>query len=107
MDKSNEKPVLSIRIDADLLKRIDAICEATSVGRGEIVERCILMGLTDEEEFVDWIKSPIKGPILELLARKSVIAKLLGFEFSKTQAKVVHNVRAKRKPPVKASPREA
>ena len=35
-----EKPILSVRIDADLLEAVDAMAEKADCGRAEIVERC-------------------------------------------------------------------
>jgi hypothetical protein len=104
----NRKPILSVRIDGELLARIDALCERTGVGRAEIVERCIVVGLDDEEEFVKWLESPIKGPVMNALLHPKVLNMLFklvpGYGVDETQQKVRKNVREKRKGGPKGSP---
>lgn len=72
-----EKPILSVRIDADLLKRLDQMAADADVGRAEIVERCLSIGLYDQESFVAWLKGSVSGPVLQLITHPTVLKALM------------------------------
>jgi hypothetical protein len=95
-----EKPILSVRIDQQLMERIDALCDRTGVGRADIVERCVMVGLADEEQFVQWLESPVKGELINWLTHPQfvkLIIKLVGggFEVDETQQRVKENLRSR------------
>jgi len=97
---TDRKPVLSVRVDDALLKKIDALVERTGVGRAEIVERCLAVGLQDEEEFVAWLESPVKGPFASLLTHPAFLEwafRGTRYEVDKTQQKVRKNVRERQR----------
>jgi hypothetical protein len=83
---SGEKPILSVRIDPELLRRVDALAKVAGTGRAEIVERCLLQGLVDQEELVGWLKNGVTGPVLELLTHPAVLKVLLAFDRSGVDA---------------------
>jgi hypothetical protein len=103
MNMSQQKPVLSVRIDQVLMDRLMALEDRTGVGRAEIIERCLLIGMEDEKEFVKWLESPIQGPLVQLLTHPKVLKILLSsvfgpkMEIDQVQQKVTRNVREKRK----------
>jgi hypothetical protein len=72
-----EKPILSIRIDAGILRRVDELAARADVGRAEVVERCLSIGLFDQESLVEWLKNPVVGAVFNLL-RYPVVVKALG-----------------------------
>jgi hypothetical protein len=43
---------VGVRLDEELVKRIDAIASETGSSRTEIIESCIVIGLKEEENFV-------------------------------------------------------
>ena len=87
-----EKPVLAVRVDQGLLDRLDALAEVAEVGRAEIVERCLELGLMNSEDFVEWLRSPVKGPLVRLLTLPvllPLVAKLFAdVEVSETAMKL-------------------
>jgi hypothetical protein len=76
-----QKPILSARVSQDLLDRLEKLAELAEVGRAAIVERCLELGLMESEEFVDWLKAPIKGPLVRLLTLP-ILAPLIAKCFS-------------------------
>lgn len=99
---SKEKPILSVRIDQATMDRLDQLVERTGVGRAEIVERCLSVGVEDEEEFVEWLESPTGGPLAALLLHPKVLKAILALTggrriVNETQQKVKNNLSAKRK----------
>lgn len=103
---SEQKPILSVRIDQNVLDRLDELVERTGVGRAEIVERCLSVGIADQEQFVSWLESSVKGPMLSLLMHPTVLNAIISLtgsgEIDETQQKVARNVRGKRKTPAHA-----
>ncbi len=104
-----EKPILSVRVDHQLLERVDALCERAGVGRAEIIERCIMVGLADEEEFVEWLESPVKGEVIHMLTHPRLIkfiASLIGDDrgLDETQLKVRRNIKSKKQSRGKSLP---
>lgn len=73
MDSEKQKPVLSVRVEPDLLRRVDELTELAGVTRAEIVERCLSLGLANQEELVEWIKAPVKGPLVQLLTHPAIL----------------------------------
>ncbi|HZZ44041.1 MAG TPA: ribbon-helix-helix protein, CopG family [Tepidisphaeraceae bacterium] len=97
---SERKPVLSVRISQDLMDKLVKLEERTGVGRAEIVERCLAVGVQDQEEYVEWLESSWKGPILSLLMHPKVAKAMMsmtGNELDETQEKVRANVTDRRK----------
>jgi hypothetical protein len=102
MSMSQHKPVLSVRIDQDLMDRLIALEDRTGVGRADIIERCLSVGLDDEEGFVKWLESPLHGPLAHLLTHPKVLKALipllaLGRTVDPVQQKVRAGVREKKK----------
>lgn len=85
-----EKPILSVRIDADLLERVDRLAAEADVGRAEIVERCLRLGLGNQEELVEWLKTPVQGHITQLLTHPLLLTALKTFvgELDETSLKI-------------------
>jgi len=83
---SENKPKISISLDADLLRRIDAACEARNEARSAFIERVLENEIEGEETFVRDMESPIwRGLITALAKSPSVtmaIAKVVGEELS-------------------------
>jgi hypothetical protein len=95
-----EKPILSVRIDGDILKRVDALAQLAEVGRAEIVERCLTLGLANQETLVEWVDSPIKGAVGQLLTYPTIakaILKFLGDEVDETSMKIRQGAVKKRR----------
>jgi hypothetical protein len=93
-------PVVSVRIDRELLKRIDSICDRAGVSRAEVIDRCLYMGLANEERFVKALATPLIGDAIRLLTPPGVIDrifKVFGGHMDETQKKIRRNVRPKRK----------
>lgn len=83
-----------------MLDRLDLLCERTGLGRAELVERCLTVGLTDEEELVAMLESPLKGPLLRLLLSPGVLKQVFGMpegQIDPTQQKVRGNVSRRRR----------
>ena len=97
------KPVLSVRIDQKVMDRLVDLEERTGVGRADIVERCLTVGMENEEEFVKWLESPVQGPLVHLLTHPKVLAVLMTtffgpkMEIDQVQQKVRAGVREKKK----------
>ena len=97
-----EKPILSVRIDAELLERVDEIAELAHVGRAEVVERCLWIGVVDQEELVSWLKNPVVGPLVRLLSHRFFL-KAVGLVLrnadwaDKTSVGIVDGVKKNRK----------
>lgn len=97
---SREKPILSVRVAPELLERLDKICEKSGCGRAEVVERCLVLGILEQEDFVEWLESSVKGPILELMMHPKVakaIFALAGGEPDESAMKIARGVRANKK----------
>src|SRR5262245_10772889 len=97
MDNRNEKhkPVLSVRVDQKLLEWLDHMCERTGVGRADVVERCLSVGLAYEEQMVQWLEAPIHGPTAILLSFPGLaraLVKLTGGEVDEVEMKIRENV---------------
>lgn len=96
---SEPKPVLSVRIDDEILRRLDQLSERTGISRAEIVERCLAVGIVDEEEYVKSLESAITGPLMQMFMRPRVmkmVLDLLGEKVDETQMKVAENIRKKK-----------
>lgn len=95
------EPILSVRIDPVLMKRLDALVARTGVSRTEIVVRCLSVGLADEESFVRALENPLHGAIAQLAMHGSVLKVLFaltgGGEVDETQRKITRNIRKRRK----------
>ncbi len=95
-DKS--KPVLSVRVDAELIERIDKLVEKTGVSRADVIERALAVGLNDQEWFVADLQGAVRGPLLELLMSEkflNVVFSLTGEVTDANQMNAIRNVRAK------------
>ncbi len=69
-----EKPILSVRIDADLLARVDEMADLAGVGRAEVVERCLAIGLVNQEKFVKVLKNPVANAVYDLITLPKIWA---------------------------------
>jgi len=102
-----EKPILSVRIDADLLKDVDALAEKAGVGRAEIVERCLSLGLAQDSQLASWLEGKISGPFFEFMTQPRVlkaVLRLIGDEVDPTVLKVRQGAIEKRRGTGKAKP---
>jgi hypothetical protein len=100
-----EKPILSVRIDADLLKRVDKLAEEADVGRAEVVERCLALGIVNQEELVQWLKSPVKGPVAQLMSHPAILGfflSLAGEQYDEITQKLRAGVIRKKKEAARA-----
>jgi metal-responsive CopG/Arc/MetJ family transcriptional regulator len=105
-----EKPILSVRIDQKVMDRLDMLCERAGVGRAEMVERCLSVGIIDQEEFVSWLESSVQGPMLNILLHPKVLASIFsitGHTVDETQMKVKKHVTERRKAGGKGKPATA
>jgi Ribbon-helix-helix protein, copG family len=97
-----EKPILSVRIDRELLEAVDALADEAGVGRAEVVERCLSMGVADHENLVKWLKTPIVGVAVRLLTHPEMmkaIFQFFGGDYDPTSLKVRNAAIANRKRP--------
>ncbi|HLL89104.1 MAG TPA: ribbon-helix-helix protein, CopG family [Tepidisphaeraceae bacterium] len=102
-----EKPILSIRIDARLLERIDQLAELGNVSRAEVVERCLYNGLPRDEEMVQLLESTVRGPIVQLLSHPvlmEALGKVLGEELDPTALKMRDSAIKRRRAGGRAKP---
>ena len=76
-----QKPVLTVRVSQELLDGVEKLAALAKVGRAEVVELCLELGLMESEEFVDWLRAPIKGPLVRLLTLP-ILAPLIAKFFS-------------------------
>jgi metal-responsive CopG/Arc/MetJ family transcriptional regulator len=70
---------VGVRLEQALVERLDAIAEETGVSRTEVIERCIRLGLKQEEEFVEL--GPVAMELMNVLLSDPVrkpLEKLLG-----------------------------
>jgi hypothetical protein len=98
MAKDN-KVVLSVRVDPDYVAWLDEVCERGGVGRGEVVQRCLGLGLANEQALIAWMDHPIRRPILKVVASPliaGVILKLIGSEVDDTSKKIMAHMDAER-----------
>jgi hypothetical protein len=65
------RELLPIRLEEDLIRRIDALAARTGQTRTALVERLILVGLGEVEDIVGLLSAPVVGALL---------AKLVGTE---------------------------
>jgi hypothetical protein len=68
-----EKPILSVRIDQELLDRVDELAVLADVGRAEVVERCLWIGVVNQEELVSNLRSPLAGSVVRLLSHPAIL----------------------------------
>lgn len=104
-----EKPILSVRVSADVLERVDRLAELAGVGRAEVVERCLWLGVANQEEFVKLLQSPVRGPLEQFLTHPWLLRKvyqLLGeeLETDPTSMKLREQAVKRRKGKGKAKP---
>lgn len=98
---SKEKPILSVRVSPELLERLDRICEKSGVGRAEVVDRCLTLGLLEQEDFVEWLESSVKGPLLDVMMHPKVLKAIFtlsgGDTPDPTAIKIARGVRESKK----------
>lgn len=93
-----EKPILSARISQEAMDGIDDLAELAGVTRTEIVERCLLIGIANQEELVAMFRHPLKAPIVNLLSVPIVmktLAKLLGGEIDRTSEELIKGTKSR------------
>lgn len=94
-----EKPILSCRISHEAMDGIDELAELAGVSRTEIVERCLLIGIANQEDLVAMFRHPLKAPIVNLLSAPVVmktLARLFGEEIDPTSEELIKNARGRR-----------
>lgn len=103
-----EKPILSVRVHAELLETLDAAAEEAGCGRAEIVERCLWNGLLADQQLRRWLQGRLSGPLLQLITHPKVLKAALaviGDEVDSTVLKVRKGAIQKRRAGVaKAKP---
>lgn len=62
MPPQKTKELRSFRVDADLLRRLDDLCEATGEKKVDVVERALDRELTRGERAIRAAKPPSSGP---------------------------------------------
>lgn len=62
MPPQKTKELRSFRVDADLLRRLDALSEATGEKKVDIVERALDRELTKGERATKAVKPPLPDP---------------------------------------------
>ena len=98
------KPVMSSRVEQQLIDRIDALVERTGVSRADVIERALGVGLKDQEDFVEELEGTVSGPLMALLMNEkflNVVYALTGGELDRNQVKAAREVRAKKRRSVK------
>lgn len=71
----------SIRLDEDLVKRLDELAELRSESRSALIERILNNGVADEEQFWERMQNPVYREVSRLILRPDVamaMAKVLG-----------------------------
>jgi len=80
MSKEN-KSVTSIRIDLDLLARIDRVAADREQTRSQVMERICKNGIAEEERFLSVMENPVLAYLIERISRPEVmgtIAEMIG-----------------------------
>lgn len=54
------KQVLSVRIDRNLLRQLDAVARAVGCGRADVVEKCLINGVIPRREFFLLMSSAVR-----------------------------------------------
>lgn len=73
------KQQLSITLDADLVKRLDAVCEATNVNRSALIETMVEKGIRERETFVQDMENPVLRSLARVMASSpKVVEGILG-----------------------------
>ena len=76
------KEKISISIDAELLRRLDAVCEARGQSRSAVFERIVRNEIDGEEKFLDYMEKPINRALMTVIMKTpgvlDAIATLVG-----------------------------
>lgn len=70
------KGFVSVRMDEELMRRLDAVAEATSDTRSAIVERLVRNGLDDAERFLKRFENPVLREAWGVLTSPGVLKAL-------------------------------
>lgn len=101
MAENKQKPVLSVRVDQQLIDRIDRLAEEGGVSRTDIVERCLGVGIKDQEEYLAWLNGRVSGPLASMMMQPQVLKVLNaltgGGEVDENQVRIAENVRSRKR----------
>lgn len=88
MTKKNPTHLISVRLPVALLDRIQQIADDQGTSRSEMIERCLEIGVRDEQEFATLVDNPITREIVKVISQSTFInkvAKMAGKEISLEQ----------------------
>ncbi|MEM9419349.1 MAG: hypothetical protein AAGA25_09915 [Planctomycetota bacterium] len=71
------KAKIAVSIDADLARRIDAVCEARDENRSQVVQRIIREGIDEEEKYIQGMENPLIRGILETMTSSPKVLRLM------------------------------
>lgn len=74
---SEPKHKFSISMDAELVDRLDAICEARDESRSSAIERMVRNEVPSEEKFVTGLESPIQQAIARIIVEQPRVVQTL------------------------------
>ncbi len=74
---SENKEKISISIEADLLRRLDAVCEARGDSRSAVIERILRDEMPEEESFLQGMEDPMSRALIATLIRSPAVLKVI------------------------------
>jgi hypothetical protein len=72
-----EKPILSVRVEQELLDALEKMAEKSGASRSELVERYVGHGLELDFAVMGLWKSRLTGPVLQVLTHPKVMKAIL------------------------------
>ena len=89
----------NLRLDVELVERLDRIAKATGVTRTDVVRRALEVGLPSDEQLVTDSHAPVMGAVLAALADfrvLEVVAKVMGEQVDPRQVEKFKTARENR-----------
>lgn len=74
---AESKAKISISLDADLLRRLDAVCEAKGEERSPTIERMLRLAIQEQEEFIRDMEDPVMRTIHSVMMRSPAVMKTI------------------------------
>lgn len=71
------KIATSVRLEEDLIKRLDAVAEARGESRSELIERVLQNQVVDEEKLIKELDNPVMRLMIRTLMNNPAIVKTI------------------------------
>jgi hypothetical protein len=72
------KDRITITVDADLLRRIDAVAGKRNEARSAMIERLLAQAIKEEEQFIADMENPVMRALARIIAETPGVAKFVG-----------------------------